>query len=1461
MDIQQKKARIEGMTHEVKQLHPLLDSLFRKLPSVKSVDYNHGSNEMGADFLLSQENPALKSTIYVGVIAKVGKIEQAKAQEVERQVQECFIEKIIARDRIFVTDVWVVTTGHISHGAKVFIQQKVCGQRVEFISGDKLIELIDLYLPNYWTDISLEIGNYLHGVKVRMDEIERSVSLINLAGDVYIEPEISRREREGYQRDGKPQRQPKIAINSVVRRERFIIVEGDMGVGKSKLIRKIIGHLTTPQEYLETHIIPVFTTYKDLIDRDKGDISALLKRTFGDKPITELTVKNKFLLFIDGLDEKNLSGEEQIDCLKRLIESLEIREDVKLFLTTRFLGGLDNEKDLLRKITRLELHYLTPSKMLEFVKRICVAANITKRIFEDIKSSPLFRELPRSPIAAILLANLLNTQAHDLPSNLPELYSKYLELTLGKWDIEKGIQSQKEYEALMTLVTELAVLTIKNELPFITVEEVKLIFENYLSRRNLGVTADGIFSLLKERCSIVAIDTERGRFSFKHRTFAEFLYAKRLVEQNQFKVDSKAFHPYWMNIYYFAIGHLKDCPEVIDALVKISPDSPIEHFLKVMNMGNFMMAAFKTPYNDIISALKAVVLDAASFYQDIIFKRVDTDLDAFPEMHLLCLFQLNIVLTNAYNLNGQLTERWTPAKGKTTYSYDDAGNRTTIDYPTDHDVTFTYNDIGQILTVTDGIGTTTFTYTANGELASEDGPWDQDMVSYTYANGQRTSMTLQQPNASPWVVSYGYDSANRLSTITSPSGTFSYTYQGTDASNARGSMVKKLLYPNTAYVTNSFDSNGRMLSTVLKNSSHTTLNSHSYTYNSGNQRTKQTRTGGDYVDYTYDSIGQLRTAQAKESGGTSRLNEQFGYGYDAAGNLQYRTNNALVHTFNVDSRNQLTSITRSGTLTVAGNTTTNASSVTINGNSATLYGDLTFAKSGLSLVDGNNTFTAIATDANSRKDTNIVTINLPATVNFTYDSNGNLTSEGDRTYTYNDENRLTSVLMTNKWKEEYQYSGAQLPKVIKQYLWRNNLWTLLSESRKVLANGVLVQVRDGDNLALMTFSRDKQSHLTSARADTRIQYLAEDALSNTAFSLDENQHSIAAYIYDPFGRMVSHYDTLASSASPEFAGQTRGTFSDVDFYKYRQYSPSLHRWLTKDPAGFSDGANLFSFLHNSPTIAHDSDGGTTVYSVTPIPAYVPWALRVPTQTAPGTSINLPIGAQTVGGGYTAAFISAYSEGSRWYLPASQKCGYTGAYAQEYIASWVPKAGRYDADKDSAAAAIAFNWPGGAKGIEVPDEVVQGSIEHEQLHQIYAHYRFTPVQQWINALNHYITATGSTESECYANLAVRYKLANDEFVKYSLKWIDTAAMLHDELDSADRVSLVGVSPDGYVILGNDRNTLEKASGGYFDPSALTRAIWDFLVKDPRSLDPGIFVPSFAVPTRPPNAPQQVTTRHY
>lgn len=73
LDIQ-KKNRIAAMKDEKKELHPLLNMLLRNLPDVKTVEYTHGVNEMGADFIYSKLDTVLDTLYYGAVVAKVGRL-------------------------------------------------------------------------------------------------------------------------------------------------------------------------------------------------------------------------------------------------------------------------------------------------------------------------------------------------------------------------------------------------------------------------------------------------------------------------------------------------------------------------------------------------------------------------------------------------------------------------------------------------------------------------------------------------------------------------------------------------------------------------------------------------------------------------------------------------------------------------------------------------------------------------------------------------------------------------------------------------------------------------------------------------------------------------------------------------------------------------------------------------------------------------------------------------------------------------------------------------------------------------------------------------------------------------------------------------------------------------------------------------------------------------------------------
>src|SRR5262249_51875205 len=147
----------------------------------------------------------------------------------------------------------------------------------------------------------------------------------------------------------------------------------------------------------------------------------------------------------------------------------------------------------------------------------------------------------------------------------------------------------------------------------------------------------------------------------------------------------------------------------------------------------------------------------------------------------------------------------------------------------------------------------------------------------------------------------------------------------------------------------------------------------------------------------YDNVGEITSWSAQEANGSLRLNEQLGFNYDPGANVGYRTNVALLQTFTNNPLNQVTNVSRTGTLTVSGALPAPATNVTVNGLTAERYADFTFARTNISLIDGNNTFGIAATNVYGTNWSSVAPSSyLPASVSLQWDADGDLRSDGTR---------------------------------------------------------------------------------------------------------------------------------------------------------------------------------------------------------------------------------------------------------------------------------------------------------------------------------------------------------------------------------------------------------------------------------------------------------------------------------
>jgi RHS repeat-associated protein len=569
------------------------------------------------------------------------------------------------------------------------------------------------------------------------------------------------------------------------------------------------------------------------------------------------------------------------------------------------------------------------------------------------------------------------------------------------------------------------------------------------------------------------------------------------------------------------------------------------------------------------------------------------------------------VLRLDHDPNGRVINRWTPAKSNTVYGYDAVGNLTNVVYPNGgaSNIVLVRDALGQITRMVDAVGTNRFSYRPSGLMLTENGPWTNDTLTLTYMNGLRSSLSLAQPSGSPWTESYSYDGLRRLQGLTSPAGAFAYHYLPSGEPAAVSRLLSQVDLPNGLSRFNQFDGLSQMRATWLSPSGGgSSLSRWDYGYSDRGQRTSATRADA-YSRTTrtlgYDPLGQLTSVLAEDDvWGTMPL-EQFNYTYDGAQNVATRTKNGLTNQFQVDALNQLTTITRSGTLTVAGYASNGVVSVTVNGQTATVYGDNTFAAPGVPLVDGTNTLTAIARHAIGRKATNTSQVFLPATVNYSYDANGNLLFDGLRSFTYDAENQLTKVLVTNMYRTTWVYDGLGRRRIQKDSMWTTNGWVPTNETRFLYDHWLVIQERDSNNAPRITYTRGVD--LSGSRqgaggiggllaltkdtgTDLKHYYYEDDGLGNVTGQWDTNRTNVARYLYDPYGNLISATGSKAGLNRYRYSSKEVHASSGLYYFGFRYYDPGLQRWLTPDPTEEEGGVNLYEFVYNDPIDWMDPDG-------------------------------------------------------------------------------------------------------------------------------------------------------------------------------------------------------------------------------------------------------------------------------
>jgi len=203
---------------------------------------------------------------------------------------------------------------------------------------------------------------------------------------------------------------------------------------------------------------------------------------------------------------------------------------------------------------------------------------------------------------------------------------------------------------------------------------------------------------------------------------------------------------------------------------------------------------------------------------------------------------------------------------------------------------------------------------------------------------------------------------------------------------------------------------------------------------------------------------------------------------------------------------------------------------------------------------------------------------------FSYDLNGNMTSDGTNTFTWDARNQLSQFNTTT-----FQYDADR----------RRTTNAAGTSFLYDVYNSV--QELSGTTVTANRITGGADEYFS--RADSTGSYAPlTDALGSTIALVNSSGNIVTQYTYDPFGNT-----TVSGSANGnvfQFTGRENDG-NGLYYYRARYYSPQLGRFISQDPLRFMSGdTNLYRYVFNNPLSLIDPSGLATVVNNSGSPVVV-----------------------------------------------------------------------------------------------------------------------------------------------------------------------------------------------------------------------------------------------------------------
>lgn len=550
----------------------------------------------------------------------------------------------------------------------------------------------------------------------------------------------------------------------------------------------------------------------------------------------------------------------------------------------------------------------------------------------------------------------------------------------------------------------------------------------------------------------------------------------------------------------------------------------------------------------------------------------------------------NVTTEFAYDNNNNQTNINAPLSRNTVQIYDELDRLKQVTNPLLGVAKYSYNGLDQLISVTDPRNkVTSYTYNALGDLKQQVSP-DTGTTTNTYDSGGNLATST---DARSKTGTYAYDALNRVTSVTYPDQTISYTYDsGTDQKGRLAQVTDAS--GSTSW---SYDTHGRVLSRQQSMGVTKTLG---YAYDSAGRLQTLTLPSGNAITYGYTD-GKITSLTL--NGSTTILSNVLYQPFGPTRGWTWGNSSLAVREYDTDGK--ITDIDSAGLKTYSYDDAFRITGIADAANSSLSqsYGydllDRLTSATGTGLNQGwtydangnrlTQTGSAASTYTVSSSSNRLSSVSGALARTYSYDNSGNTTGNGTASFTYNDAGRMVSA---TKASVTTTYVLNALGQRVKKTASGSSTYFVYDE-----AGHLVGEYDNSGNLIEETvwFADAPVAALKPNGGGVDLFHVHTDHL-NTPRRISRPSDNVVVWRWDsdPFGATAAVEDPDGDATlfvyNLRFPGQYFDSETGLNYNYKRDYDPTVGRYVQSDPIGLGGGINTYAYVGGNPILFADPLG-------------------------------------------------------------------------------------------------------------------------------------------------------------------------------------------------------------------------------------------------------------------------------